>query len=526
MPKLIAIKELTDNPSLNIAIDTIERNKQALIFVSSKRSAEKTAEDISKSAKMSSSELINLSEDVLKSLSKPTKQCLRLSKCVKKGIAFHHAGLTGKQKEAIEEAFRNGVIKIICCTPTLAAGLDLPAFRTVLKDLKRFSGGWGANYIPVLEYLQQAGRAGRPGKDTEGQAICVAKTEGERDELYERYILGEPEEIYSKLAVEPVLRTYVLSLVSTGFVRTKKQIIDFFSKSFWACQYGDFFELRKKIEKMLSLLEEFEFLRSNKDEFRDGTDFQDASDLDNEVYEATELGKRVAELYIDPLTAHNVITGLKNTKNQVALPFSLLHLLCSQIELRPLLRVKKKEYDLVQEKLIENEDRLLSLPPADFDPEYDEFMNSIKTTMFFDDWISEKDEVFMLEKYSIRPGEIRYKIDKADWLLYAAVELCKLMNYPKVSSELNKLRVRVKYGVKADILVLLKLKNIGRMRARKLYNNGVKTIGDLKKIDIVTLSQVIGKKTAADVKDQLGQKVEVVKENKRKGQVSLMDYQA
>ena len=240
---------------------------------------------------MSSSELINLSEDVLKSLSKPTKQCLRLSKCVKKGIAFHHAGLTGKQKEAIEEAFRNGVIKIICCTPTLAAGLDLPAFRTVLKDLKRFSGGWGANYIPVLEYLQQAGRAGRPGKDTEGQAICVAKTEGERDELYERYILGEPEEIYSKLAVEPVLRTYVLSLVSTGFVRTKKQIIDFFSKSFWACQYGDFFELRKKIEKMLSLLEEFEFLRSNKDEFRDGTDFQDASDLDNEVYEATELGK-------------------------------------------------------------------------------------------------------------------------------------------------------------------------------------------------------------------------------------------
>ena len=65
-----------------------------------------------------------------------------------------------KQRELIEDNFREGVIKIICATPTLAYGLSLPAFRSILKDLRRY-GPRGMAYIPVLEYLQMSGRAGR-----------------------------------------------------------------------------------------------------------------------------------------------------------------------------------------------------------------------------------------------------------------------------------------------------------------------------------------------------------------------------
>ena len=160
----------TGNGALDLALDTLKLGKQALVFVNTKKSAEKTAEDIAKKVKAGSKELIELSEKALKALSSPTRQCERLGNCIKKGIAFHHAGLVAKQRELIEDNFRNGNIKIICATPTLAMGIDLPAFRTILKDLKRY-GSRGMAYIPVLEYLQMAGRAGRPKFDKTGEAI-------------------------------------------------------------------------------------------------------------------------------------------------------------------------------------------------------------------------------------------------------------------------------------------------------------------------------------------------------------------
>ena len=109
----------------------------------------------------------------------------------------------------------------------------MPAFRTIIRDLKRY-GYRGLAWIPILEYHQQAGRAGRPSFDKYGEAICIAASKSEKDNIHEKYIKGEPEEIYSKLAVEPVLRTYLLSLIATDFVKTKQQIFEFFSKTFWA----------------------------------------------------------------------------------------------------------------------------------------------------------------------------------------------------------------------------------------------------------------------------------------------------
>ena len=92
---MVKFDELAEDPVINLALDTIKINKQALVFANTKKSAEKTAEEISK--KIKNVELKELSEKVLNALSKPTKQCERLAKCVEKGIAFHHAGLTHKQ---------------------------------------------------------------------------------------------------------------------------------------------------------------------------------------------------------------------------------------------------------------------------------------------------------------------------------------------------------------------------------------------------------------------------------------------
>ena len=92
----------------------------------------------------------------------------------------------------------------------------------------------------------------------------------------------------------------------------------------------------------------------------------------------------------------------------------------------------------------------------------------------------------------------------------------------------SKLRFRLKYGAKEELIPLLQLKNIGRVRARKLFNAKIKDIADLKSSDLTTLSQLVGKSVALDLKKQVGQELSdekiIVPENKRKGQKNLNDY--
>ncbi|MBN2454657.1 hypothetical protein JXB11_03870 [Candidatus Woesearchaeota archaeon] len=513
----IAVEQLSANQVVNLALDTIKLGKQALVFVNTRPSAEKNAEEIAREIKEKKQPM--LAQKALKALSKPTKQCERLSKCIEKGIAFHHSGLVAEQRELIEDNFRAGSIKIICCTPSLAMGVDLPAYRAIIRDLRRY-GNRGLDWIPVLEYLQFAGRAGRPKFDKEGQAIIVVGSGVEKKEVHERYILGEPEEIYSKLAVEPVLRTYVLSLIATRFVRTKKELVGFFEKTFWAHQFEEMNKLEAIIDKMLALLEEWEFIKGSSNEFVSADEIGKDGEL-----RATVIGKRVAELYIDPLSAHQIIRGMTKASGVGANSFSLLQLISSAGEMKPLLRVKTKEYEEVEAKIMEQGGRLLAREPSMFEEDYESFMNSVKTAMFFEEWISEMDEEYLLEKYSIRPGEIRAKLLNADWLLYAASELSRLLEFRQMVGEITKLRLRVKAGAKEELLPLLRFRNIGRVRARRLFNNRVRDIGDVKRADVSTLTQILGSGAVAlDLKKQVGEKVEVVKKGKRKGQMSVEKY--
>ncbi len=482
------IAEKTSDPVINLALDTVEMKKQALVFVNAKRSAEKVAEDICKKSSLKNSELDKLSESVLKVLSRPTKQCERLALCVKRGIAFHHSGLHHKQKELVEDAFRSGVVKIICCTPTLAAGVDLPAFRTIIRDVRRFTAH-GMTHIPVLEFLQMAGRAGRPKFDSYGESIVICQTETDKEYIVEHYLKGVPEDIYSKLAVEPVLRMYLLSLITTRIISSEESILDFFSRTFWAHQYKDLNRMARIINKTLSLLVDWGFLQ----EVQEG-------------YRATALGKRVAELYVDPLTAFNLLNRLERATHVKLKSVSFLHAVSSTLEMRPLLRVKQKEQEEVEQKYALLEPYLLEHEPSMFEPEYEDWLDGLKTALMLEDWIDEKDEEWIMEHYDCRPGETRVKIDNADWLLYACHELARLMQYQDLLKEIMKVRLRLKYGVKEELLPLIRLENIGRVRARKLHRAGIKDLGDIRKAPFEKLVDVLGVAVAKSVKEQVGEK--------------------
>ena len=123
-----------------------------------------------------------------------------------------------------------------------------------------------------------SGRAGRPSYDEYGEAIIIAKNEEEKEDLYNRYLTGTPESIYSKLAVEPVLRTYLLSLISINYLTDKEKIFTFFDETLWACQFEDKEKLHSIIKSMLELLQSFGFIILNKE------------------IKPTRLGKRVSQL--------------------------------------------------------------------------------------------------------------------------------------------------------------------------------------------------------------------------------------
>ena len=497
--KIVQLNDELDEPFLAVVKDTIRKGKQALVFVNTKRRAEKTAETIAKEIKLNNDKLNKISENVLNVLTRPTKQCKRLSSVVKKGVAFHHSGLVSKQRGIVEEEFKRGNIKIICCTPTLAYGLNLPAFRVIIRDLKRY-GYRGYAWIPVLEAQQMFGRAGRPKYDKEGEAICVTSSENEKEQILKRYIKGFPENIYSKLAVEPVFRTYLLSLISANIVRTRDGLINFFSKTFWAYQFKDMGRIKNMIDDMLAKLKEWGFVLYNKeDELFKSADLLNKEG--NEEITSTRIGRRVAALYLDPLTAHNILTGLKSNKEKT--PFSIISLCTNTLELRPYLRVGVRELEDIEDKLVEFEDELLYDIPKAYDDEYEDLLGSFKTALMFFDWINEMDEEALLEKYNVKPGELRAKLQILNWLNYSCHELAVLSKDKRDLSLINKTNLLLKYGVKEELLDLLRLKGIGRVKARKLFNNKIRTIKDLKKCDEETLGLMIGKKLAKKIKEQI-----------------------
>ena len=492
-----------EEPITDLINHTLNKKKQILLFVSTRRSAEAVAENSGKVIKSrldrkENSELEKLTGEILH-LEQPTRQCRKLADCIRSGTAFHHAGLTNRQRSAIEKAFRDGIIKIISATPTLAAGINMPAYRVVIRDLKRFNRGRGMDYIPILEIQQMAGRAGRPKYDSEGESILIAKNRAEAKYAWDRYIRGESEDISSKLGVEPILRTHVLALIASGVVTARQELYDFFAKTFYAHQYRELSELNRKLDNIISMLRDFRFITAGGND----SPFTAASNLGDGDLGPTRIGRRVSELYIDPITADAFIKSLEAAERKGTNEFGYLQVISDTIEMAPKLSLRKNDFTALNEVLAEEEKNLLKFPPSPWDLDYDSYMRSLKTAVFFREWIEESTEDQLLENFGVTPGELRVRLSNADWLLYSLQELGLLLNHKNLLKDIRKTRLRVKYGISGELINLIKLKGIGRVKARRMYSSGIKTIGDIRKVPGESLKRLLGSKTAEDVLKQI-----------------------
>ncbi|NLE64752.1 MAG: DEAD/DEAH box helicase [Elusimicrobia bacterium] len=486
------LKEEAPEDVQKLVLDTLRGKGQALVFVNSRRSTQAVARELSAwVAPLLTPEerkaLASIAKEAAPSLH-ATKICTKLAECLKHGVAFHHAGLRPQQRELIEENFKSGLIKTISCTPTLAAGVNLPARRAIVRDCKRYSAGAGSVFIPASEYKQCAGRAGRPQYDEYGEAVLIAKSLSDQNALFDRFILAPPEDVCSQMAEESQLRRHILASIASGYVHDVNGMFEFLQHTFLAYQRqgGGLIEMIGNI---------FDFLHT--EGFIEKSGFR---------YFPTPFGNRTSRLYIDPISALIMKKGMDKVKDGKSFStVGLLHLIatCPDSEM---LSVGKKDTDDLEDFATRVEDELvLSADDVEMLGDHYTALAVLKTVWMLTRWMEEEEEEALCERFDIGPGDIFRHTESAQWLLYAAQSIAEVFRFKKLTFFLGDLQNRVRYGIREELLDLCRLKGIGRIRARILFSHGWKTQKDLARIDEESLGKIkgIGNVLARDILKQI-----------------------
>lgn len=467
---------------LNLCLDTIAEGGQCLVFVSSRRNAEAFAKRAAGAIKSDDPALAAYADRIQRSAD--TDMGKSLAACIAKGAAFHHAGLGRPERSVVEEGFRKGLIKCISSTPTLAAGLNLPARRVIIRDYLRFAAGEGMQPIPVSEYHQMAGRAGRPRLDPYGEAVLIAKEEGQVEELFEWYIEAPPEEIHSKIAEPTALYTHILSLIASGFAKSRNELTSFMNRTFYVHQHRQGRLLQRAVDTALAFLV--------------------SSDMVVEIGEhlgSTEFGTIVSKLYIDPRSAAMIVNALREKEKYTDL--GLLQVICSTPDM-PKLYVRNSDIAALSRMMEEHTNDLwLSLPQDD--DAVESYYRALKTTMLLSDWTDELSDAKICERYSVGPGDIYGMVESVTWLLHASAELARMFA-SAFNQNVREYEICMKNGTRRELLPLIRLRGIGRVRARRLFNNSITNSDEILARGIETVTAILGHGIAEQIFDQLQRK--------------------
>ena len=520
------------NPStaaIDVAMECIEDGGQAMIFGETRKRtislAQKAAQAVykkldtvaRKSAANIASEILEKGED--------TEITRTLSDLVSKGVGFHHAGLGVLTRNLLEKSFKTGVIKLLTTTPTLAAGVNLPARRVILASVFRYDSEYGGNMpISILEYKQICGRAGRPRYDTFGEAIIIADARVNAEEIYDHYILGTPEPICSQLTNDRSIRIHILSTISTLPGIKKSEIYDLFGSTLLA-QSKSKASIMSRLDSAISYLERQSLIKSR-----------------NNRYISTEFGKQISLLYIDPSTGvefrnavesienktrgdkRTAIVGISdssehesafsahdchkdseysdrdnNDKNNCSHTLGFLHLITNSPDFYPKFALRKKDIEEFCSDIEQHRNERIR--PIN---EYE----CSRSFWALHKWINESTDKVLSDMIGIEPGDMHRIVEVAEWLTYSLYEVAKIMRRSDLLIEIHRLRLRIKYGVKEELLALIRLKGIGRVRARSLYEAGFTDLSKIANASEAHLSAVsnIGPTIAKTIKEQMQNK--------------------
>jgi len=470
---------------LRILKDSMDESSQALVFVSTRRFTESLANYLAGKIKRiipkeKKKDFKTVAEKILdvprRRGSLPTEVCLKLAECAENGMAFHHAGLFDRQKEIIEEEFRAGNLLMITATPSLMYGVNLPSKNVVIRDYTRWTSQ-GPQPIPVFDYLQMSGRAGRPGYDREGYSYLIGKTLPEAEQLQYQYIYGDVEATNSRLLEnrDAVFRQ-IISQVAAGMAKNLEELMEFFKDTFSGFQmtHSEFSSLfasdtlEYQVKEALDFLMEHGMIQAVPDGLR-----------------ATAFGMLIAK---SNYTVQTAVRLKEFARSGGEFDMSrLVYEICRTPDLIPISLKGRKSRDPVRERL--NRAGLFVVDVG----------NEEATAATLMEWMDERSEYEIENAFNVYAASTRRAAYEASLLVKFHRDICQILSIYTGLDAMETLSARLYYGVKEELLPLVVgIKRLGRRRARAL----VDAFGtDLRYVSREELLRIegIGPKTAENI---------------------------
>ncbi|KAL2100019.1 hypothetical protein ACEWY4_004413 [Coilia grayii] len=420
--------------------------------------------------------------------------CPVLKNTVPFGLAYHHSGLTSDERRLVEEAYSAGVLCLLTCTSTLAAGINLPARRVVLR-----SPYIGADFLKRSQYKQMVGRAGRAGIDSMGESILVLQ---EKDKAMAEKLLSAPmEKCYSNLLHDggKGLLSLILSLIGLNVAQSLGQLREFLSGTLLGVQQAQI-SPERSLSDMAA--ESVETLREK------GLITFSADDVDSSVLLITKLGRASYKGSVD-LTYSSVLYRDLSKGLEGLLLNSFLHLvylvtpydMVSQckpdwmIYFRQFTLLSVSEQKIcatvgVPESFVARKAAGQTVKKSQaVDPEV---AGRLYLALVLHALLKETDLWSVSERFQLTRGFTQTLLSSSSafcsCVLHFAEELEEFWPFKALLSELTR---RLTYCVQAELIPLMEVAGVMEARAKQLYNAGYKTLAHLANADPSDLVQSI-----------------------------------
>jgi helicase len=343
-------------------------------------------------------------------------------------------------------------------------GVSFPARVAIIRNYKFFDG-FSSREMPVFWVKQVFGRAGRPEYDEYGIGLLLARNEEQKEELEEKYIGKEPEDIKSQFDDE-LMEEQILATVVSGIHR-RERIHDFFNSTFFSAQ-GNMMDVDFLLQKLQ----------------RDGF----VEILKDRIF-PTRFGELVSRLYLSPSSAlflRDALSLLKENAND----FDLSILVCACKEVPKVSIQKALEISL---QLV-SQDEILGLCDH----------SELGSAIVLHAWMNELSYKEMHERFGVYPGEVHSVVSSAEWISYAASRISRFLS-SGLERKLAILERRIRYGVLEHHLALASIPGIGRVLSARLYTAGYRKPSDIIRADERELARVfgIGKRRARKLKEEI-----------------------
>jgi len=233
-----------------LVLKLVAEGKQVVVFRTSRPKALGTAIQLAKAQNREPDVALLRDFERMNERYEHSRLTRALQACLEQGVGFHSSQLEEHERAFLERAFRQGQLRVLVATTTLAVGVNLPANAVVLTD----HGFWNSKTqaedpLEVFEYRNMAGRAGRAGQGmSTGDAYLVAGSREERVALARVYLSEEGSRLdagFASMSADD--RT--LSAATVVGRGSLLDFVDVLSNTFWGFQNRQRAEWREQIRQ-------------------------------------------------------------------------------------------------------------------------------------------------------------------------------------------------------------------------------------------------------------------------------------